>query len=423
MNYSKSDVEHQIELLEKRIDLETINEIFLFKLLDYFFPSIPIGINIIKKGKELYRGRPSEKGPLFKSVEDFSFVPFPKKLSSKTYGRCNKPTQSLFYCSKNIDIAQMELITHHKKFSIDSLSFGKWVVTDDIVIADIVLPNIDEVKAESIAIKREHFHSLIKADLPEDQLECVKLITDFFGRQFAKSKITSHRHYLYSVYLTNRLLDGEFEGKKIDGVLYPSIATLYQGDNIVLKPEVIINKKLKLIETCELTSGISQGKLFSRLTNRSIEILNDTIIWQDNEVIHGGGYFSDLNKTPLEKGGQGFLEINLKFDRQRLISTLNEMDISFDPKEVLKVTLTVNCEKFIEKYCGLAYNDGTFGKCYISENENLIRLTTPWGFLMNFNGEIMFSLEGKVSTFYANNLIEFTFIPAEFDSEVYKENI
>lgn len=423
MDFSKSFILNEIELLENRIDLTTIDEIYLFKLLDYFFPTIPVGINLIQKGSVLYRGRPSGIGPSFKRVNDFSFVPFDEKLLSRKYGRCNRPTQSLFYCANSIEIAQMECLTHHTDFTIDTLSYGKWIAMEDILVADIHLPEMQEIKVSRIANKREHFHNLLKVDLNEKEFEYANLISDFFGRQFGKSNITNDRQYLYSVYLTNRLLDGEVEGKKIDGVKYPSIATLYQGDNVVLKPEVILSHKLKLVETYEIISGISQGKLFSSLTNQSIEINNETIIWRDNEVIHGGGYFADIGKTPLEKGGQGFLTIILKFNRQNIISVLKEMDTSSDLKGTLELSFTVNCERFVENYIGLVYNEGTFRRCYINEKENLIRLTTPWGYLNNFNGEIMFFIDGKGFTFYSNSLIEIGFIPSIFDSEAYKDNI
>lgn len=421
--YNKVDLARQIDFLENRVDLDSFNQDLLWQELTRYFPSIPVGLNVIKKGEALFRGRPTKAGPSFKKVTDFSFVPFDVKKKCKVFGRCNHPTQSLFYSARNLDVAQMECLTHHIDFRIGSLSFGKWIAQEDIILADIVLHEIEEIKTTSVARKREHVHNLIKANISQGQFECVKMILDFFGKQFAKSKIPTHRHYLYSVYLTNRLFELESDGKKIDGVQYPSIPMMYQGDNVVLQPEVIINGKLKLVETYEVMSAISQMKLYSDRTNTSKEINNDEIIWHANETIHGEGYFDELEnpKTPIEKGGQGFLTIEIKFDKGKILSILNGMGIELPSYKLLQYTLTTNCESFVEGYCNVTYSNGTFTRCMINEKENNVRCISPWGFLMNFKGEIMFSIGGAVHTFKSIPTMEIGFLPAAYESEIYKK--
>ena len=421
--YNKVDLVRQIDFLENRVDLDSFNQDFLWHEITRYFPSIPFGLSVIKKGEALYRGRPTKAGPSFKSVDDFSFVPFAKKKNCRIYGRCNYPAQSLFYSARNLDVAQMECLTHHVDFRLGSLSFGKWIAQEDIVLADIILNEIDEIKETSVARKRDHVHNLIKADISEEQFECIKLILDFFGKQFAKRDIPTHRHYLYSVYLANRLFELEPDGKKIDGVQYPSIPMMYQGDNVVLQPDVIINGKLKLVATYEVMSAISQMKLHSQTINTSKSINNQEIIWHSNEAIHGEGYFDELEnpKSIIEKGGQGFLTIEIKFDKERILSILNDIGVSLPSDEVLQYTLTDNCENFVERYCNVTYSSGTFTRCMINEKENNVRCISPWGFLMNFKGEIMFSVSGAVHTFKSIPTIEIGFLPAAYESEIYKK--
>jgi hypothetical protein len=419
--YNKIDLERQIESLENRTDLEKINAEFLWRELWRYFPSIPVGIITLKKGEEVFRGRPTKKGPSFKKVTDLSYVPFEEKAKCKKYGRCNFPTQSLFYSSNNLDVAQMECLTHHIDFRIGSLSFSKWVVEKDIIIADIILHDMDEVKATSIAEKRNHLHNLIKPDLNEEQFECVKMVLDFFGKQFAKSLIPSHYHYLFSVYLANRLLDLEVDGKKIDGLQYPSIAMNYQGTNIVLKPEIIIDGKLKLVKTWEIMSAISQQKLYSHIVNESIKIENETVTWRANDVIHGEGYFDELEspKTPIEKGGQGILTIEIPFDKEKILNVLKGMGIEASKNEnsTFHFILTENCETFVQNYCHVEYSAGTFKNCEMIEKENRIVLHTYAGFLMNHKGELLFSKNAGVYTFTQVPNFTFGFIPITYDNE------
>ncbi len=319
----------------------------------------------------------------------------------------------------------MECLTKHIDFSIGSLSFGKWVAQEDIIVADIVLNEIEDVQATSIAKKREHLHNLIKSELTQKQFKCIKMILDFFGKQFAKNNIPTHRHYLYSVYLANRLFDLEQDGQKIEGIQYPSIAMNYQGDNVVLKPETINNGKLKLVETYEVMSAISKKTLYSKITNQSNRIEHGEIFWRKEGTIHGEGYFDEIasTKTPFEKGGQGFLKIELKFEREKVLTILNEMKIeqNIDFNSPLQYLLTKDCEIFAKKYCHITYTNGTFKRCEINEREKKVTFMTSWGFLMRPRNEILFALGGGVYAFKEIPSLSFEFLPATQNSDVYKK--
>ncbi len=283
--YNKDDLQRQIDFLENRLDLDRINPFVLRDELNKYFPLIPVGVLDIKKGTKIFRGRIHEGGPSYKKVQDFSYVPHDIKAKCKEFGRANLPMQSLFYSSNNLDTAQMECICKDIKNKIWFLSFGEWEVQEDLIVADIILHDIEQIKTTSVAKKRDHVHNLIKQDLDEKQFEYVKMILDFFGRQFAKTNIPTDRHYLLSVYLADRLLDLKENGRQIDGIQYPSIPMIYQGNNIVLKPTVVDNNKIKLIKTYEMVCGLGGGmQLQSKIENTSKEIKDSEIFWHKEGV-------------------------------------------------------------------------------------------------------------------------------------------
>lgn len=280
--YNKDNLKRQIDYLENRVNLDTINPIFLRDELNKYFPSIPAALLDIKKGTKLFRGRIHKGGPSYKKVEDFSYMPHDKKAECREFGRANLPKQSLFYCSTTLETAQMECISKDINHKIWFLCFGEWEVKEDLVLADIILHEIEEIKTTIIAQKRDHVHNLIKQDIDEEQFNCEKMVLDFFGKQFAKTNLPSDKHYLYSVYLADRLFELEDNGKVIDGLQYPSIPMTYQGNNIVLKPTVIDEKKLELIKTYEMVCGIGGGmQLHSKIENTSKEISGNEIFWNN----------------------------------------------------------------------------------------------------------------------------------------------
>jgi hypothetical protein len=285
-NYDKDKLIKDIYTFRNDINLDTVYPIELCKMLDKAFPIIPYGVDIIKKGTPLYRGRVHEGGTSYKKVTDFSYVPYEDKKKCGEFGRANLPKQSLFYSSNDMDTAQMETICKQVDKRIWPLSFGKWVIEEDIIIAKVLPADIKEINAVSNGAERKYVHESFKKDLSSEQHECADLVTDFIGREFAKTDIKTHRHYLYSVYFANRLFLQEENGQKLQGVRYPSIPMVYQGDNFVLKPDMVDQNKLRLDKTYEVVSGIGgQMKLESRIENTSVKIENGEITWQKNDVV------------------------------------------------------------------------------------------------------------------------------------------
>lgn len=122
-------------------------------------------------------------------------------------------------------------------------------------------------------------------------------------------------------------------------------------------------------------------------------------------------------------GGQGFLTIELNFDKTKILQVLNGLgiEISSDSKTALEYFITEEPEKFLGKYCNVTYHKGTFKRCDISESQNKIIFLTYWGFLMNLKNQIMFSIGSKVYTFHDIPSLNLSFIPATMDSDNYKK--
>jgi len=284
-NYDKAELEKIIDLLEK-IDLKRFHLQTLDKYLEEHFPSIPVGLLNIPKGTKLFRGRIHRGGPSYKEVKDYSYVPHADKANCNEFGRANFPKQSLFYASNNPDTAQMECFTKDIDTYLWFYTYGVWEAQEDLVIADILPHSNDERVLSAFAKPKEHLYNIFRQELDDYQCECVKMILDFFGRQFSKSNIQSHLEYFYSVYFADRLLRLNENDKKIDGIRYPSVPMNYRGYNTVLNFETVDNRKIKLIKTYEVVSTVYKGVLYTKQKNESTKIENDIISWK-NTINYG----------------------------------------------------------------------------------------------------------------------------------------
>jgi len=79
-------------------------------------------------------------------------------------------------------------------------------------------------------------------------LDVSDLILEFFCDEFSKSNIESENDYKFSVSYTRRLQQAnkaiapQFESEKFNGIVYPSVALKFAGDNVALFDENLYNK-------------------------------------------------------------------------------------------------------------------------------------------------------------------------------------
>jgi len=220
------------------------NEKFFFRQREFS------GLNVIYRARHITNenNRPHE------SLSDISFIPEDKLDKIKEFGRVNKPHEAMFYGSLNIPTACTEAVSKGNVFEFKSstmLSVGVWQFEKPLKLVQI--PHSEKyfkefykmVNFESEKIQIDHIqenNENLRKKVGND-FDFEKLM--FFADQFAKWGIKHDYEYMLSNYFADRVLGRlpEFPiDEEIDGIIYPSVAFSYQETNIVLKPEVVMNK-------------------------------------------------------------------------------------------------------------------------------------------------------------------------------------
>lgn len=229
-------------------NLATVSYNKLFKKL-ISLQLIPFVTAKLKKGYHIERGRINKPDEIFTSEKDLSYRSDYENI--KTYGRANAPQNPLFYGAFQSDIIKhpvmvnlletSEIFRNLENTKLDDADFimtvGKWRIKEDFEVVEIVF---DEKSIKNSAdVQRSYAYHLEKlnAEFPE-HTERFELILKFFSNQFSK-KNPDNNHYNYMV--SAAYADMAINQKGFKGLIYPSVQTDYQGNNVVLTPGAVEN--------------------------------------------------------------------------------------------------------------------------------------------------------------------------------------
>lgn len=293
----KSQLDIGLEQLEiYSMNLKSIPYDSIYDLIKNTIKILPITSAILNKGTFIDRVRPNEGDDLFLSEDQISYIRDQKVIYNymNNYGRCNLPHQVMFYGaieSSIIDKPRATAIMETSRIIQDTesinlegelLTLSRWEVLEDILIAELVF--YDEAIKINPGTKRafeHHFPMIMNTNNREEMLKLMKLLSYEFSKTVRK---TEDYNYKISVAYTNLILNESKlpDGRKIDGITYPSVVSGYQGQNIVLRPDVVDQKiKLKYVTT----HSLHKNKLKSFINNHKLVsdfgINNSNFTWQD----------------------------------------------------------------------------------------------------------------------------------------------
>ena len=203
----------------------------------------------LHKGKKITRARPGEN---FQMKSEVSYLPQENNTKCQ---RASTPYKTMFYGTVIHDdqgfeesrlIAASEVSKYlrggKETIGIEKITFSRWAVIDYINLVVILDDKIYNTVSNNPLLKelKEAFDSFIKLT-PEIE-ESVRLISNFFAKEFAKEDIKNEYDYflsaIFSEIVTNEL--------NYDGIMYPSVQAGGQlGFNVAIKPE-IVDKNLKI---------------------------------------------------------------------------------------------------------------------------------------------------------------------------------
>lgn len=242
-----SHINHLKSLNLNQFSIEELNE-----KIDDVFHMIPIGTSFIEKGTKIFRARKNKENEIFNNINQLG-INNPKNV--KEFGRANQPNEAILYCSSTVKLACGEVLQNIKPSIFNRKPVGQatvsvWEVTKRLHLAPIfyskvvtdLRKDLEEYKEGNKKFLRE------KNILSYSTVEVSDLIMEFFCDEFSKAKIDYQDDYKYSVSYTNRIKQAnsfiapQHYDKKFDGIVYPSVAMKYDGENFALFDENLKDK-------------------------------------------------------------------------------------------------------------------------------------------------------------------------------------
>lgn len=210
------------ELLYESIILELRNSKF-----DFLFTELELG-------KRFHRIRVNEKSN--KPYDKLENISYPPSEKSFKFNRANRPGQSMFYCSENPNIAEMELLDDYLMDNEIGQSryctYSDWEING--VLNLLVLAIKDKEKEYPFGLTlRENFNQFIST---KNEAEQQAIIDQYSWSSYFFTKIAKDNKSVYVVCsaIANYLaLYYDF-----DGFVFPSVQSGY-GYNFAFKPYVI----------------------------------------------------------------------------------------------------------------------------------------------------------------------------------------
>jgi hypothetical protein len=230
------------------------------KINDLFNRVGHIGAIVINfhKGKSVMRARPNEANERFKIKSDLSFKP---QEFNKTYQRASTPNQTMFYATSVPDKLEegeldnmriigitetIPMLRHKQKSGYQKISFGRWVVQDDIKLMAIVHKESYYKESNYTRELVDGYNGFIN-QYPKEMIDKSLKFLDFMASEFSKENIKNDFDYMISaIFAENCIKNG------LDGVLYPSVRTEGKGFNIAITPKATEKLGLYVAGECSL---------------------------------------------------------------------------------------------------------------------------------------------------------------------------
>ncbi|MFH6987961.1 hypothetical protein ACHRVW_09465 [Flavobacterium collinsii] len=258
------------ELISYRDKLDGIEYDDIKILIKTSIRHIPIALAKLYRGAAVDRVRLNEDKAFFTSQDELSYITKKEIIdqSMKEFGRANKPHQPLFYgalestkIKENRLTAYLEtstLIRDKEKILLEGELFtlSRWRTTKELIIPEIVFSNEAIRNNPDTAVSFQKQYEFLKEE-PMREIALRQL--QLFSEEFARKK-NSHHDYKISVAYADLLMN---EGGH-PGIVYPSVQSGYQGQNIVLRTD-IVDKYLELTNVS--THRVHKNKMKSLMAN------------------------------------------------------------------------------------------------------------------------------------------------------------
>lgn len=273
----------------KKLDQISYDDVY--NLLRESIQKIPIPMAVLHKNTEVDRARLNVGSELYNNINDLGYIKDDDIIENylKNYGRANKPHQVMFYAAIRtslIDKPRLTAIAETSKLFQDKNGYNlkgekytvsRWLGNEKFYVAEIVFAK--KAIENNPDIKRAFENQIDFANQSgEKDLEFYKEFLIFISEEFAR-KITKNDDYKISVAYTNLIL----QHPEIEGIVFPSVQTGYQGANIVMPPSTIDKYFQPKVCTTQILYKTFENMLIANGEHFCNDISTDTLEWQLTE--------------------------------------------------------------------------------------------------------------------------------------------
>ncbi|KGO85903.1 hypothetical protein Q765_13805 [Flavobacterium rivuli WB 3.3-2 = DSM 21788] len=258
------------EIISYRNRLEEIKYEDIKTLIKESIRHIPIALAKLHKGAAIDRVRLNKDKPFFTSQKELSYITDENIIANhlNEFGRANKPHQPLFYGALTSEKIKENRMTAYAETSLmlrdnnaintegELFTLSRWRTNEELIVPEIVF-SVEAIKEnpQTAASFHKHYQALMQEPMRELALRQLELFSEEFAR-----KARSHHDYKIAVAYADLLMS---EGNH-PGILYPSVQTGHQGQNIVLRPD-IVDKQLTLTNVS--THRLHKNKMNATMAN------------------------------------------------------------------------------------------------------------------------------------------------------------
>lgn len=272
----------------KALDLSKISVEDLKTLIEDNIPIINYGEVFWDSRYYIFRVRRNFKNGYepYKSLCNIGLPP----ASHTPFNRANNEFQPVFYGSHQGDLSLFEScqnIPEENRFEPQNFTMGIWKVKENMKLR--LVPIID---SETVHQNREDLKNLShkqqllsnKGFTNEKVIAYNKLVSKFFADEFAKANIKNSAEYKISSYFSTAVREmNNFSHDKFDGIIYPSVAYKFKGENVAIFPESLHKlEPVKCLSVVAYNFKFEERTLVKGILAKGKVLENEEIMWTEN---------------------------------------------------------------------------------------------------------------------------------------------
>jgi len=241
----------------------------------------------ISKGTILFRARIHKEHEEYKFFEKISDISLQLSSDIESFGRCNKPGQSKFYCSIDRPTSFAELLTSltdKKKGNKIYVTIGRWRLKTSLSAVIVTTPDKENRICEYDQKYGSRLDNFIEQSEPDIREATVILYRFLFEKFRAGQKDKDINTYTITAAYCNSVLD--HLQSDVDSIYYPSVRLPKQGVNFAINNEFVRLENIELIGAMKnelsvdsVQNGYPSCREIGKIDAQQIDVNNNRIIW------------------------------------------------------------------------------------------------------------------------------------------------